>query len=262
MDRPDKRRLHVSNAVKTVITVSVEEGCVTNIVMTISDWCRFCKKEDARIVDLEDDRQQPDQRLHRRYTLRSPEQLLTYLWLLEARVDNVRFHVHFAQLLAFAERHMGADSLGWSSLRGRYLEAVHHLTVDAHLLPCDIQYDEPICCRIYTKVDNWVFQSFSKESQCNSCRYSGISGWVDDSLNRRDMARLNRSRRLGNHIQACTIELILDVDGAELCQGGQVCPACHLAPMVPEDIVKGRSSLHVLHIEDGRCICPFTCIEA
>ena len=238
------------------------EGRFTKVVMTVRDPCRFCKKGVERIVDLDDDRQQPDQRLHRRYTLRSPEQLRMYLWLLEARVDNIRFHVHFAQLLAFAERHMGADSLSWSSLGGRYLEAVHHLTVDAHLLPCGRQYDESLCFRIYTKVDNWSFHSFSKKPQCNSCRYSGISGWVDDSLDRRDMARLNRSRWLDNHIQACTIELVLDVDGAELCKGGQLCPTCHLAPMTPEDIVTGSSTLHVLHVEDGRCICPFTCIEA
>ena len=96
-------------------------------------------------MDLNDERQEPDQRLHRRYTLLSPEQLQTYLRLLEARVDNVRFHVPFAQLLAFAERQMGRESLSWSSLGGRYLEAVHHLTVDTHLLPCGRQYDEPLC---------------------------------------------------------------------------------------------------------------------
>ena len=229
--------------------------------MTVRDQCRFCKKAVERNVDIIDECQEHDRRLHRRYTILSPEQLQTYLRLLEARVDNVRSHVHFTQLWEFAERQVGKERLSWSSVGGRYLEAIHHLTVDAHLLPCGRLYDEPLCYRIHTRVDDWPFHSFSKQPRCNSCRYSGISSWVDDSLNRRDMERLNRFRWMDNHIHACTIELVLDVNKAEIRQEGEDCPACHLNPVAPEDIVTGRSSLHGLHIEDGRCICPFSCIE-
>ena len=229
--------------------------------MTIRDQCQFCKKAVERPVDLIDGHQDPDQRLHRRYTLLNSEQLLSYLWHLEARVENIRFHVHFAQLVAFADRHKERDSLRWSSRKGRYLEAIHHLTVDAHLLPCGHQDDESPCFRIHVKVDGWSFHSFSREPRCNSCRYGDVSSWVDGNLDRRDVARSNRSRWLDNHIQACTIELKLGVDGAGFRREGQKCPVCRLLPIAPEDIVTGRSTIQVLHIEDGRCLCPFTCFE-
>ena len=98
--------------------------------------CQHCKKNVEEVDHAFD--QPVNQRLHRKYTLHTASQLKAYIRFLEANIHNVRHHVHFAQLLAFAERKIGSENeyLDWASRGGSYLEAIHHLTVEAHLLKC------------------------------------------------------------------------------------------------------------------------------
>ena len=224
--------------------------------------CQHCKKNVEEVDHAFD--QPVNQRLHRKYTLHTASQLKAYIRFLEANIHNVRHHVHFAQLLAFAERKIGSENeyLDWASRGGSYLEAIHHLTVEAHLLKCHRKDVEAVCFRIYTKVDDWPSHSFSRQQECNSCRHGGIASWFDDDLDRRDMARIGGFRLLDSRIQACTVYLDLGVDTSGLRSEEFQCPLCNMTYVSPEDIVTGRAALNNLHFQADRCVCRFSCIEA
>ena len=230
----------------------------------MTNLCPFCKEDIGTEVDHSFNQPAPNQRLHRRYSLRTASQLKAYLRFLEANVHNVRQHVHFAQLLAFAERMIGREDeqLDWATRGGSYLEAIHHLSVEAHLLKCHRQDVEALCFRIHVKVDDWPFYAFSRQQRCNSCRHFGIASWFDDDEDRRDMARIGGFRLLDNRIQACTVHLDLGVNKSSLTPEGVVCPICDMVTVSPKDLMTGRTALHNLYFQARCCVCRFSCIEA
>lgn len=97
--------------------------------------CPFCNEPDRDQVEIDRVLQVlPDpsvtQRLHRHYSVITRKELLDFLWFISQHVPEIEQHVHFKELSDFAE---GQIVLDWGTSDGRYVEAVFHLCVDAHL---------------------------------------------------------------------------------------------------------------------------------
>ena len=226
--------------------------------------CDFCPFDSSHKVGFEEDIPQSAfllaARLHRRYSLRSAQALRKYLSYLRDNVTNADRHIHFSQLISFADDHGGQRTLDWTSSRGRFLEAIHHITMDTHLSKCHQEVGG--CRRLHTRVDDWQYHSFSRQpSICRSCSITTVDGWVEYKREQHDISRMGGFKMAKDPIHACTVDLDLGVNRANLRPIAVRCSTCGLFPPMAEDMVTGRSSLINIHHQAGVCMCPFSCIR-
>lgn len=232
--------------------------------MTLGTPCDFCLNDCSRKIGFNDDdphfKSNLLRRLHRRYSVRSGSALEEYLIFLKDNVTDACYHVHFSQLMDFAKAHEKQEALDWASSGGRFLEAIHHITMDTHLPKCDREIGG--CHRLQTRIDDWQFHSFSKQpSNCQKCSASTVDGRVDYKQERRDVSRVGTFRMIKDPIHACSVELDLGVVRANLRPRAANCPYCGLLPAMAEDMVTGRSSLINTLRQARLCTCPFSCIN-
>ena len=226
--------------------------------MTIRTTCEFCGEDNSETFNFEGgENPAVNQKLHRVYKVTTIQELKSYLEFLSKHIDNVMFHVHYAELYVFAHRN---DVLDWTTKRGQYFEAIHHLTLDAHLHKCHKVDDELVCHQARLKVDEEPFRRFSHRWECHDCRNTNT--WFrDDEEEKESVGRISRFELVRNPIHACTIDLQLTPQRAWPEMRPPVCNECRCTRIQRPELTIGRQGLMNAYFKFRKCICDFRCID-
>ena len=230
-------------------------------VRTDDTPCPFCKESDREQVEIDRVlRALPDpsiaQKLHRRYSVITKKELFDFLWFLSQHIRDIENHIHFKELADFAESQIVLD---WGASEGRYVEAVFHLCVDAHLSKCE--YGENSSCnQVHIKVDSLPFMTYSRSWRCQECRHTADC-IRDDQSEEEAVRRIGDCHMVENPIKACTIVLNMAPDRVWPSLQRRRCGICQCRMLDVDEFTIGRANLLNSHHLHNTCVCPFSCID-
>ena len=225
---------------------------------TVRPACEFCGEDNTELFNfLDGENPSINQKLHRIYKITTTQELKNYLSFLDENIENIIDHVHFAELSLFADKN---PELDWTIERGKYFEAIHHLSLDSHLHKCKRVAGELICHQTRLKVNGEPFRRFSRQWKCQSCR--GTRTWYrDDDEEAASIHRMCGFKLITKPIQACTIELQLTPHIMWPEEAQPICNLCQLARLEPSELTIGRGDLMNSYFKFDNCICPFLCLD-
>ena len=221
--------------------------------------CSHCQKDNNFTIGYDTQRPRANVKLHRKYVITTGSQLHSYLDFLSNHIKTAHLHLHFNQLKSFAEEE--GMHLDWSRTGGRFLEAIHHITLDAHQLSREVLPNGSQRHRVRLSINNHPFCTFSRQWNCQRCRGSGTDSWSRDDLEEQCLHSFEGYRPFDRVIKACTVELDLGMAVNNVRLPSQTCLACGRLTMDLDSIISGSSQLTKLHVMADRCICPFTCLQ-
>ena len=221
--------------------------------------CPFCHRNNETRISYDDQRPRINVKLHRRYVITTSGQLLSYLNFLNDHIRTANLHVHFNQLKTFAEEEK--VYLDWSKSGGEFLEAIQHITLDAHQLKREASPNGFQRHQVRLSIDSFPFSTFTRQWTCSQCRDLRVNTWTRDDLEERCLHPFDGYRPLNKVIKACTVELVLGVAAEDFRPPSQTCLECGRLPMDVSSIMAGTSQLTRLHVGADRCICPFSCLH-
>lgn len=223
--------------------------------------CPFCNESDREQVGIDRVLQAlPDpsvaQKLHRRYSVITRKELLDFLWFLSQHIPEVENQIHFRELADFAESQIVLD---WGASDGRYVEAIFHLCVDAHLSKCETR-ENAACNQLQIKVDNLPFMTYSRSRRCANCRQT--ADCIRNDQNEEEaVRRIGNYRIVGNPIRACTVVLSMAPVRVWPSLQRRRCGICQCRMLDVDEFTMGRANLRNSYHEHGTCVCLFSCID-
>ena len=230
-------------------------------VRTEDTSCPFCKESNREQVGIDGVLLPPHdpaiaQKLHRRYSVVNKKDLLDFLGFLSQHIQDVDLHIHFRELADFAE---SQSVLDWGACEGRYVEAIIHLCVDAHLSRCE--YGEVSSCnQLHVKVDGFPFMTYSRSWRCVECRQTADC-IKDDQTEEEAVRRIGDCRGVGNPIKACTVSLHMAPGRVWPNLQRRRCGFCQCRMLDVDEFTMGRANLLNSYHQYGTCVCLFSCID-
>ena len=198
------------------------------------------------------------QRLHRKYSLTTKEELLDFLRFAAHFIPNATKHVHYQELVQFASRY---DILDWSKEDGRFMEAIFHFVADCHLERCHL-YGDRSCHQLRIRVDNGFFQRFSRSPECPECWHSGVESSRNDEDEKDHIRRLGDFELIRNPLHACTVHILLAPETRWPPKNRARCESCHHFSLDYDEYFMGRDNLFASFHHYQTCICRFFCLTA